>query len=135
MKKLLIGIIVLLMAGVANAADLQWDYPADWNDLTGYVVYFNEVGDTDTPWSKTLGKNDITQDGTSVTYADIDDKLNLQFNQPYNFYITAYNDSGESGPSNSISYERSGYSPPADSLPPPVVSLPSSGTGLRVSSN
>ena len=132
MKAILLAFILLLATSVGHAADLVWDYPADWNDLSGYVVYFNEVGDTDTPYNKTLTKNDVTQDGTDVTYADIDDKLNLQFNQPYNFYITAYNASGESGPSNSVSYERSGYDPPADNLPAPVVSSPSSSTGLSV---
>lgn len=135
MKKLLIGIIVLLMGvATANAADLQWDFPTDWNDLTGYIVYFNEIGETDTPWTKTVLKDDpaISQDGASVTYSDVDDKLNLQFNQPYNLYITAYNNSGESGPSNIVSYTRTGYSPPADSLPPPVVSSPLSSGGLRI---
>lgn len=134
MRRALTVLIVLLWVSIAGAADLQWDYPSDWTDIIGYTVYFNEVGQTDTPHNKTVLTTDpeLIEDGTAVTYLDIDDKLNLQFDQPYNFYITAYNDGGESGPSNIISYTRSAYNPPVDSLPAPVVSSPQSSGGLKI---
>ncbi len=135
MKKFLLGIfLVLFMVSPILAADLEWDYPADWPDIIGYTVYFNEQGASDQPYNKTVAKNapDIVEDGVSVTYQDIDDKLNLAINQEYNFYITAYNDSGESLPSNIVTYTRAGYIPPQDSLPQPVVSSPQSSGGLEV---
>jgi hypothetical protein len=139
MKKRAVVWVVVLTAflaivSLARGADLQWDYPSDWGVITGYTVYFNEEGETDPAFNKTVPKNspDITQDGTSVTYTDIDDKLNLAHNQPYNFYITAYNESGESLPSNIVTYTRTGYGPPADSLPDPVVSSPQSSEGLKI---
>ena len=135
MKKYLLGILLALFTVVpVLAADLEWDYPADWPDILGYNVYFNEQGDADQPYNKAVVKTapDIVEDGTSVTYQDIDDKLNLAFNQEYNFYITAYNDSGESLPSNIVTYTRAGYIPPQDSLPQPVVSSPQSSGGLKI---
>jgi hypothetical protein len=127
-------IIFLLVSALSHAADLEWDYPTDWGDITGYLVYFNEQGESDTPFNKTVLKGDpaISEDGTSVTYLAIDDKLNLAFGQEYNFYITAYNDSGESLPSNIVTYTRSAYNPPVDSLPAPVVSSPLLSGGLEI---
>ena len=124
--------LFFLMVSWSWAADLEWDYPADWNEVVGYVVYFNEQGDTDPSYTKNVLKVDLVEDGVNVTYPAIDDKLNLAYNQEYNFYITTYNDAGESLPSNVVTYTRTGYQPPLDNLPLPVVSSPQSSGGLSI---
>ena len=133
MKRFLMALLFsTFMPVLVWGADLQWDYPSDWDDIIGYVVYFNEEGETDSPYTKNLLKSEVVKDGTSVTYLAVDAPLNLAYEQLYNFYITAYNDSGESLPSNIVSYTRSGYVPPLDSLPPPVVSSPQLSSGLWI---
>ncbi len=123
----LVGLWVLLVSGVAMPADLAWDYPSDYDQLNGWTIYYGDGTDN---FNKTIGKVDITQDGTTVTYASFEVPLNLAFNVQYTIFITAYNDDGQSGPSNSVAYTRTGYVPPPDLLPPPVVGSPQSPNGL-----
>jgi hypothetical protein len=117
--------IITLAAVVAWGADLQWDYPSDWNEIQGYTVYFNEIGETDAPYVKGVLKTDpaLIEDGTAVTYQAIDDKLNLAFGQEYTFHITAYNDDGQSDPSNYVTYTRVGYDPPRTNSPRRLLAL------------
>lgn len=120
----------LLLPVLAFGASLQWDDPgAEWDSIVGYTIYFSD-GTED--FNKTELKGNLTRADGSVTYADIDNNLNLHYGIEYTFYITAYNDSGESGPSNTVTYTREAYVPPLDHLPEAVVSSPQSATGLGV---
>jgi len=128
---ILICLAALLLPALAFGASLQWDDPgAEWTAIIGYTVYFSD-GVED--FNKSVPTADLVRvEGISVTYPDIDDKLNLRQNTEYTFYITAYNETGESGPSNSVTYTREGYTPPPDHLPSPVASSPQSASGLGV---
>jgi hypothetical protein len=121
--------MVLLMAATAFEADLQWDHPADWDIITGYTVYFTDGTDN---YNKTVLKGDLTTDGVAVTYPAMEDKLNIHYDVEYSIYITAYNDDGESGPSNAVIYTRSGYVPPQDVLPEPLPGISGSPGNLDV---
>ena len=128
----LTGVLVmaLLLPVLAFPATLQWDDPgAEWEEIIGYTVYFTDGTEN---YNKTVLASELIHDGTFVTYADIDDKLNLQYGVEYTIYIAAYNDGGESGPSNNVIYTREAYTPPLDHLPEAVVSSPQSATGLGV---
>jgi len=132
-KALAILAMVLLLAAPAWAADLQWDYPADWDIIEGYIVYFNEQGETDTPYNKIVLKADLIQDGVAVTYQDMDGQCNMALEQPYDIWITVWNAAGESGPSNTIQDTKEGFSPPGDSLPSgTVIEIPNAAVTIRV---
>ena len=79
---------------------LLWE-PSPDSNVTGYVVYWGTVG-APTP---------MRQDVGNVTNAPVND---LQLNQTYFFYVTAYDSAcNESAPSNVINY----------TVPPHRVSL------------
>ena len=125
-----ICLMALLLVTPAFGADLQWDDPGtEWTSITGYTVYFSDGAEN---YNKTALIPELVRADGSVTYEDIDNKFNLHYAIEYSFYITAYNDSGESGPSNTVTYTREGYSPPLDHLPEVVVSSPQSATGLGI---
>ena len=130
MKKLLglLG-IVLLLACPAWAMDLEWDYPSDWGNIVGYTWYFTDGTNN---YNKTFFKADVTEDGMTVTYQNAEEKLNLQFFTEYSIYLVAYNDEGESDPSNTVTYTRSGYVPPPDVLPSPLPGASNSPGNLNV---
>lgn len=136
--KRLISIIALLaivfVAGPVWAADLAWDYPSDWAEIEGYIVYFNETGETDNPHIKNVAKTDLVEDGVTVTYAGSEPKLNLQIGQTYDLFITAWNEAGESGASNIVVYEMpAAYQPPSDNLPSgTVIEIPNASVTIRV---
>lgn len=128
MRKFLLAILaIILLPSLLLAADLKWDFPSDWTDITGYTVYFTDGTEG---FNKSFTKSEAVQDGVTVTYHNAEDKLNLQFNIQYSLYLAAYNDAGESGFSNTITYTRSAYVPPLDHLPPVVVGSPQSPSGL-----
>lgn len=134
MKKILgllyVCIVFLAMIGMSEAADLQWDYPADYSEITGYTIYFTD-GSDNYNLSFLKGDTNVVQDGISIIYGDIDTNLHLAPGVEYTIYITAYNSEGQSGASNSVVYQRDAYIPPTNHLPP-VVSSPSSAGGLRI---
>lgn len=135
MKKLiLIALaIALLIAAPAMAADLQWDYPADWASIDGYILYFNESGQTDAPYIKTVLKSGLTQAGATVTWTGFEIAAHLAYTQQYDLWLTVYNSAGESEPSNIISYTRPAFAPPADSLPSgTVIEIPNAAVTIRV---
>lgn len=125
----LAALLILIIPMTVSAADLAWDYAADYADIDGWTVYYSDGVDT---YNKTFGKADVTEDGTTVRYVDIESKLNLAFDVPYTFTLHAYNDNGESGPSNDVTWERTGYDPPVDVLPPDVPGGSGDPTGLGV---
>jgi len=124
-----VALMALILPALAFGASLQWDYPADWAEITGYTIRFTDGTNN---YNKTIGKADVVEDGVSVTYADIESNLNLNYDITYDIYIEAYNSKSPGGPSNTVTYTRDSYVPPADSLPPPVGSAPSESSGLSV---
>jgi len=134
MKKLAfvtgICLMALLVPVLAFGADLQWDDPgAEWDTIIGYTIYFSDASED---FNKSVLTDELVRESGNVTYLDIDDNLNLHYGVEYTFYITAYNDANESGPSNSVTYTREAYVPPLDHLPTPVVSSPQSAVGLGI---
>ena len=130
MKKLFLVIAsMLVISGSALAADMTWNYPADWDIIDGWTVYYTDGTEA---YNKTLYKTDVTHDGTTVTWQDVDDKLNLAYETEHLFTLRAFNNSAESGPSNEAQYTRAAYSPPVDVLPPPVPGGAGDPSGLGV---
>jgi hypothetical protein len=99
----------------ASALKVVWDDPINSN-VKGTTVYWNEIGDTDTPYNKTVF-------GATTIEAVIDDNL-FKPGQEYTFWATAYNDSGESGESVRISYTAPIFTPKADNLPLVIYNIP-----------
>lgn len=120
---------VVVGTSLAIGADLAWDYPADWAEIEGWTLYFSDGSNT---FNKSFGKTDVTEDGTTVTYSDIENKLNLHFDVTYTMTLHAFNDMGESTGSNAVEYTRSGYDPPVDVLPEPVPSGSSAPSNIVV---
>jgi len=118
----------LMLPALACPADLQWDDPgAEWGIITGYTVYFTDGTEQ---YHKAVAKEELARADGVVTYGDIDGTLGLMPGVEYTFIVTAWNESGESDPSNSAAYTREPYSPPADRLPAGAFSPPSP-SGLR----
>jgi hypothetical protein len=134
MKKLLVAVMLVALLWVnAQAAELQWDFPEDWGIIDGYVIYFNETGQADIPYNKTLFKGNLTQDGVTVTYPAFEGPLNMQNGQQYDIWIVAYNAAGASGPSNIVQHSITAYTPPADSLPSgTLIQIPNAAVTIRV---
>ena len=129
---LLVAFLCLIASPVV-AADLAWDYPADWAIIDGYTLVFNETGQTDAPYTKTFDKTGITQAGVEVLYQDIEIKLNLSYGQEYDISLVAWNVAGVSDPSNTLQYTRPAYNPPADTLPTgTVITIPNAAVTIRV---
>ena len=123
---------VLLLSWEAWASDLQWDQ-TDIAVVDGYVVYFNETGQTDAPYNKTVLKAALNVARTVVTYPNFEPPLKLQIGQNYDIWIVAYNAAGVSGPSNTIQHLIPAYTPPADSLPSgTVITIPNAAVTIRV---
>lgn len=121
-------LVLSLLAFPCHAADLAWDYD-EYHDLSaGYTVYFS-AGEAD--YNYTFGAEEVVVEEDTVKWGPIEDVLNLQPGTEYTFALTRYNDVTESGQSNTVNYTRPTHSPPADSLPPPVLS-PQDAGGLRI---
>ena len=112
MKKTLFFIIVffLFVTAPAFAVMLAWDQHTD-SSVLGYNFYWVESGTSNTPFVKNLPGID------TVTYT-VDD-LYLKPDVEYDFYVTAYNSTGESPPSTVVKWTRvvPPYTPPQDNLP------------------
>jgi hypothetical protein len=121
MKRLLLltGLLVVLSCLNVQAADLQWDH-TDVAITDGYVVYFNETGQVDAPYNKTMLKAALVVSGQTLTFLNFEPLLNLPMNLPmdqtWDIWVTAYDASGQSGPSNTVQHMIPGV--------PPFVSLP-----------
>lgn len=114
MKILGLMVGVLLMAGVCQAATFQWDVSTN---ADGYIMYYTDQTNT---YNYNVG-NQMTCDMAL---------LNLVPGIEYIFHVTAYNEVGESGPSNEVIYTRESYSPPVNALPV-VQEAPSDPSGLQ----
>ena len=96
MKKLIL--LLLLIAFPANADHLlKWDAS---NGAIGYKIYFNE-------FNKDVG---------DVTQCNLND-LNIEPNVAYTYHVTAYNECGESEPSNTLDFTRPLFEAGSDNLP------------------
>ena len=135
MKKVFALFVMLSLVFVftVQAASMVWDDPGleEWGIIDGYVVYFTCCDGTET-YNKMLSKAELVRADNKVTYSNIEDNLNLHHSIVYSFYIKAYNDSGESGPSNTVTYTREGFVPPTNRLPDPVASSPLSPSLLEI---
>lgn len=120
-KKLLFaGMLVLFMTVGANALTLAWD--ADPNpSIVGRVLYWNETGETDAPYSLKVSH------ATQVTLPDDYFHPGVE----YQFVLTAYDGSIESGYSNPVTYIRETFTPPANNLPIDLYTPPASPGGLQ----
>ena len=124
MKKIILLSLLLAFGfvGYGFAASLQFDHSdTEWEKVTGYTFYFNEAGQTDDNYTKTVLKEDLVRESETVTFVNIETKLNLSYNQDYVFSVTAYNDAGESGGSNIVNWTRGGFVPTEDNLPQATI--------------
>ena len=110
MKKIIFSILAILLFCVnVNAATLVWTPGPSGvtNEAVGFTLYFG-AEDNKTEYNVTVP--------VDVTSVDID-VLGLAHGIEYFFVVRAYNDVGESGPSNEVSYTLPAYAPPEDNLP------------------
>ena len=107
MKKVLaILAMVLMFCGSAQAATLQWDHAG----ADGFIMYYTDQ--TNNYNYNVVG--DVRQCDTVL--------LNLVPGTEYTIHVTAYNETAESGPSNTVTCTRAVFVPPTNVLP--VVSPP-----------
>ena len=112
MKKIIVGLfcILFIFAGnifAQNSITLVWDVVGNSD---GYILYWHESGDSpDIVYNQSVDTNSKT--------------LAVNLFKPgieYTFYVSAYNEIGESDYSNTASRivrEGEPYTPPADNLP------------------
>ena len=130
MKKLILAFLLVLFITVpAFAASLVWNYDAGHDVSIGYTVYFTDGVKN---YNKTFLVADCIVNGTEVRYDNIETILKLHYGVQYTFELARYNDAGESGHSNSITWTRNAYVPPTDSLPGDVGGTPSSAGSLGI---
>jgi len=119
-----IGLICLLLAlfcSNSQAVTLTWDLPTD--NPIGIIIYFNEQGETDTPYNTAP----VIHPATSVT---IDDNRFVP-GVTYDVWATAYNTSGESENSNIVEYMIDPFQPPAENLPV-IIDFPNELGNFRI---
>jgi len=102
--------LVLIRITYAANPKLAWD---GVTEATGYTVYYDEVANTGFQYNKSVT-------GVECPLAD----LNLAPGKSYKFVVTAYNDAGQSGYSNQVTYDVPLYTPPTDNLPPKIIIIP-----------
>jgi len=110
MKKLLLILFFVLIFTTplfAGGSKILWDAPSD-SEVTGYKIYH-----------KNIYTNQIESHDAGDVLAESISNLNLAFAE-YEFWVTAYNEHGESGPSVSIFYK---YTPDAPAVPGPPQNL------------
>jgi len=104
MKKILL--ILLFFAVPANAVTLAWD--ANTDSAIGYILYYGD-------------HSEVIQ-GRENTTITVDNNKFVP-GQEYSFYVTAFNDSAESGPSNVVTWTAPMFVPP-DNPAPVVINIP-----------
>jgi len=102
MKKVLaIMAMVLMFAGTSFAGTLQWDH----SGADGFIFYYTD------------GTNNYNYNLVGDVRTCDTGLLNLAPGVEYTIYVTSYNETAESGPSNSVVYTRDIFIPPEDVLP------------------
>ena len=129
MKKLsLILSLLFIIAGCttfANAADLFWDANSE-SDLRGYIVYSQEEG-----------SDVIHSDGPVGVMTEPTFPLDPECYIPgkkYSFWVTAFNDSNESGSSNIVEYTFPIWTPNIDPRPY-IINIPSEVNTVTINVN
>ena len=118
------------MASPAMAGTLQWTYPTDWANITGYIVKFSSAGNN---YSKTILKSVVVVDDGTVKLNDFESICKMQFGATYAISLTAYNAAGESLPSNTVSFTRPGFTAPGDTLPAgSVITIPNAAVTINI---
>jgi hypothetical protein len=112
MKKLFAVLAILLFAAPAFAVDLIWQHTQTTNLATGFKAYSQE---------KLAGAevySYLVPGGETVRKFTID-QTRYQPGKSYDFWVTAYNSSGESAPSNKAVYTRPTFV--LTENPPPAI--------------
>ena len=114
MKKLLLIWLLLFAIGSAVGAYRTWGITLAWDPNTdsaiGYIVYYQQTGN-DTTYSEVVQG----RESTTITI----DSCKFQPGSEYSFWATAYNNGGESGPSNTVTWTAPEFIP--ESNPAPVI--------------
>ena len=118
---LFVFLTTCFMLSNAYAVTFVWD--ANTDNPIGYIVYFNEQGDTDTPYNT----SPIPHPTNEVTIND----ARFVPGVTYDCWATAYNGSGESVRSEVIQYTVNPFEPPAENLPV-MLDFPSSPSTVRI---
>jgi hypothetical protein len=115
---LLVALLCLVFGTEANALKLVWDAPEigepTGGEPTGYVVYSRLSGTVATPFSEAVMAN-------QTEYPLEPSKF--EPGKTYDFWVTAFNDAGESQPSNTVDHTFDKFVPP-DNPMPVVITIP-----------
>jgi len=117
MKKLIFSLLVCFFAlipALACADHFEWTHAG----ADGFIIYYADQNNS--------YNYNVVGDVRSCELS----LLNLKPGVKYTFYATAYNESGESGPSNIITYTKKVFTPPANVLPV-VQKVPDSPSELQ----
>jgi len=116
MKKLtsILYFIAILIPVAACALTFQWDAPVDESNIVGYTLYIENKTTNEKPDTISFLKTDITNHSYAVS---IHNPIFVQGNN-YNFWMTAYNNIGESARSNIVNWTADipKYVPPATTV-------------------
>lgn len=99
MRRLLFVWFLFFMVSTVCAASLQWDYPADWEHIGGWMLHYEADGEN---FNLSVPKGDFEHISGIASLRNIHDKLNLHFGMLYTLWFTAYNDQVGGGTSNVI---------------------------------
>jgi len=116
MKKILTVLALFLffwVTSMVHAATLKWD--ASTGDVDGYIVEYL-AGDTFPD-----GVDPFTALTPAIEYSI--DSLHLETGVEHIFRVRAHNSTGQSGPSNSVSYTRPAFLP-IENLKPFTIVIP-----------
>ena len=117
-------VVTLILSGLVvecQAVTFAWD--ANTDNPVGYIVYFNEKGDTDTPFNT----GPIIHPTIEVTV----ENLHITPGVVYEAWATAYNDRGESDKSNIVEFSIDPFTPPVENLPV-IIDFPSAPGTFRI---
>lgn len=118
-RSCLIILFCLLASSVLKAEDwgIRWDQT---KGAIGYKVYFKD--ESGKQYNKDVG---------NVTKIYLND-LNIATKVLYTYWVTAYNENCESGPSETIEFTRPEFGPGEDSLPEVTITIPDGVSSVRI---
>ena len=115
MKGFVLAILMsVILSMPANAVKLVWDPPNE-GVPAGYVVYSKEAGSTDEAYSEPVGAETFEYPLPTTKFLP---------GKTYEFWVTAFNDAGESDPAGPVNHTFEGFAPP-NNPPPIVIQIPS----------
>jgi len=115
LKKLIFAIIFMFMAMAVNAGavDLSWDANSE-TDLTGYLVYSVEKDSAEEPYID--GPVAVSENPTFTL-----NELCYEPGKTYEYWVTAFNATQESGASNIVEYAWPAANPADKVNPRPII--------------